>query len=113
MALNIKSPEADKLARELSNNRLQRPNHPAGYTKRDVKRLRKCLEKPQKTRFIAGHSPMDPFGSFWLHAGAIKNHHIIYSAHTDGPSVIIQTGNRFMPISFPAEPLTDLINALG
>jgi hypothetical protein len=103
----------DKLARELSNNRLQRPNHPAGYTKRDVKRLRKCLEKPQKTRFIAGHSPMDPFGSFWLHAGAIKNHHIIYSAHTDGPSVIIQTGNRFMPISFPAEPLTDLINALG
>jgi hypothetical protein len=101
-----------KLAEELSNNRLQRPNHPAGYTKRDVKKLRKCLERTQKTRLIVGHTPMDPFGSFWLHAGAIKNHHIIYSAHTEGPSVIIQTGNRFMPITFPAEPLTDLINAL-
>jgi hypothetical protein len=77
-----------KLAAELSNNRLQLPNHPGG------------------------HTPMDPFGSFWLHAGTIKNHHIIYSAHMEGPSVIIQVGNRFMPISFPAEPLSDLCNAL-
>ena len=100
-----------KLADELINNRLRRPNHPAGYTKGDVKKLRKCLERP-KTRFIVGHTPMDPFGSFWLHAGAIKNHHIIYSANNDGPSVLIQTGSRFMPISFPAEPLTDLINVL-
>ncbi len=102
-----------KLAKELSNNRMQRPNHPAGYTKGDVKRLRKSLERTPKARFIVGHTPMDPFGSFWLHAGAMKNHHIIYSAHTEGPSVIIQTGNRFMPISFPAEPLTELINALS
>ncbi len=102
-----------KLAEELINNRLRRPHHPAGYTKRDVKKLRKCLERPQKTRLVVGHTPLDPFGSFWLHAGAIKNHHIIYSAHTGGPSVLIQTGNRFMPISFPAEPLTDLINALN
>ena len=101
-----------KLAEELTNNRLRRQHHLTGYTKRDVKKLRKCLERPPKTRFIAGHTPMDPFGSFWLHAGAIKYHHIIYSAHTEGPSVLIQTGSRFMPVSFPAEPLTDLINAL-
>ncbi len=101
-----------KLANELTNNRLQRTNYPGGYSKRDVKRLRKCLERPQKTRFIVGHTPIDPFGSFWLHAGAIKNHHIIFSAQTEGPSIFIQTGNSFMPISFPAEPLTQLINDL-
>jgi len=101
-----------KLAEELTNTRLRRPNHPAGYSKGDVKKLRKCLECSPKTRFIVGHTPMDPFGSFWLHAGAIKNHHIIYSANTEGPSVLIQTGTRFMPISFPAEPLTGLINGL-
>lgn len=101
-----------KLAQELTNNRLQRTNYPGGYSKRDVKKLRKCLERPQKTRFIVGHTPIDPFGSFWLHAGAIKNHHIIYSAQTEGPSIFIQTGNSFMPISFPAEPLTELINDL-
>ncbi len=101
-----------KLAQELTNNRLQRANYPAGYSKRDVKKLRKCLDRPQKTRFIVGHTPLDPFGSFWLHAGAIKNHHIIYSAQTEGPSIFIQTGANFMPISFPAEPLTNLINEL-
>ncbi len=101
-----------KLAEELTNNRLRRTNYPAGYSKRDVKNLRKCLDRPQKTRFIVGHTPMDPFGSFWLHAGAIKNHHIIYSAQREGPSIFIQTGNSFMPISFPAEPLAQLINDL-
>jgi len=55
---------------------------------------------------------MDPFGSYWLHAGTIKNHHVIYSAHNSGASLIIRTDNSFMPISFPAEPLTDFINDL-
>ena len=32
-----------KLINELINNRLQRPNRPAGYTKGDIKRLKKCL----------------------------------------------------------------------
>ena len=104
--------ENRKLADELTNNRLQRTNYPAGYSKRDVKKLRKCLNRPPKTRFIVGHTPLDPFGSFWLHAGAIKNHHIIFSAQTEGPSIFIQTGANFMPISFPAEPLTGLINDL-
>ncbi len=104
--------EDRKLAGQLTNNRLQRTNYPAGYSKRDVKNLRKCLNRPPKTRFIVGHTPLDPFGSFWLHAGAIKNHHIIYSAQIEGPSVFIQSGANFMPISFPAEPLTDLINDL-
>ena len=104
--------DTGKLASELTNNRLQRTNYPAGYSKRDVKNLRKCLARPQKTRFIVGHTPLDPFGSFWLHAGAIKNHHIIYSAQTEGPSIFIQSGANFMPISFPAEPLTELMNDL-
>lgn len=102
----------ETLADELTKNRLQRPNHLAGYSKRDVKKFRKSMGLPQSTRFIVGHTPMDPFGSFWLHAGTIKNHHIIYSAHNDGPSVFIQTDSGFMPISFPAEPLTELINKL-
>jgi hypothetical protein len=100
------------LAVELVTTRMQRPNHLGGYTKGDVKRLRKGLELPPKTRFIVGHTPMDPFGSFWLHAGSIKNHHIIYSAHTEGPSIIIRTGDTFNPISFPTEPLIDIINDL-
>jgi predicted phosphodiesterase len=102
-----------ELANELTTNRLQRPNYLAGYAKRDVKRLRKSFNLPSpKTRLIVGHTPMDPFGSFWLHAGAIKNHHVIYSAHAQGPSIFIKVGESFMPITYPAEPLTEIINKL-
>jgi len=100
------------LMREMTNNRLQRLNYLAGYVKGDVKKLRKCFGLTPKTRLIVGHTPMDPFGSFWLHVGTIKNHHVIYSAHPQGPSLFIRTGENFMPISFPAEPLTDIINNL-
>lgn len=101
------------LALELMSTRMQLPNHLGGYTKGDVKRFRKGLGLQPKTRVIVGHTPRDPFGSSWLHAGSIKNHHIIYSAHTEGPSVIIRTGDTFNPISFPAEPLIDIINDLA
>lgn len=108
--INIK-PDS-RLAKELTKNRIQRPNHLGGYNKGDVKRFRKNLKLPAKTSFFVGHTPMDPFGSYWLNAGTIKNHHVIYSAHDDGPSIFIRTGDNFMPISFPAEPLTDFINDL-
>lgn len=108
--INI-TPES-RLAKELTKNRIQRPNNLSGYNKSDVKRFRKNLKLPAKTTFFVGHTPMDPFGSYWLNAGTIKNHHVIYSAHDDGPSIFIRTGNNFMPISFPAEPLTEFINDL-
>ena len=101
-----------QLAKELTTTRLQRPNHLSGYNKSDVKKFRKNLKLPAKTTFFVGHTPMDPFGSYWLNAGTIKNHHIIYSAHDDGPSIFIRTNDNFMPISFPTEPLTEFINDL-
>lgn len=101
------------LATELTNTRLHRPHYLTGYTKGDVKKLRKSLNLSPKTRFIVGHTPLDPFGSFWLHAANIKNHHIIYSAHSEGPSLIIRTGESFNPITFPSEPLIEIINDLG
>lgn len=100
----------EKLASELTNNRLSTPNKPAGYTKGDVKKFRKSLGLSARAEFFVGHTPMDPFGSYWINAGGIKKHHIIYSAQTEGASLIIRTKDNYMPISFPAEPLTDLIN---
>ncbi|TKB10652.1 metallophosphoesterase [Desulforhopalus sp. IMCC35007] len=101
------------LIKEMTQNRLQRSNHLGGYNKSDVKQFRKALEIAPKATFFVGHTPMDPFGSYWLNAGNIKNHHVIYSAHDDGPSIFIRTAHRFMPISFPAEPLTEFINDLN
>lgn len=104
--------EHPQLAREVVTTRMQRPHFLNGYGKGDVKRLRRSLQLSPKARLIVGHTPLDPFGSFWLHAGSIKNHHIIYSAHNEGPSLIIRTGETFNPISYPAEPLTEIISDL-
>ncbi len=109
--INIR--ENDSLAHVLTTTRLHRPHFLHGYTKSDVKKLRRSLSLPPKTVLIVGHTPMDPFGSFWLHAGNVKNHHVIYSAHSEGPSLFIRTGETFAPITFPAEPLLDIINDLN
>lgn len=100
------------LAHELVSTRLQRSHYPIGYSKRDVKKFRKNLNLPKKTIFIVGHTPLDPFGSTWKDVGTIKNHHIIYSAHVEGPSLFIGLNSIFIPVSFPAEPLSKLINKL-
>ncbi len=104
--------EHPALARDITHTRIQRPNYLAGYSKGDVKKLKKSLDLPAKSRFIVGHTPLDPFGSFWLHAGGVKNHHIIYSAHLEGPSILIKSQGYFMPITYPTEPLTSITNDL-
>ncbi len=100
-------------ANELITSRIQRTHYLGGYSKGDVKQFRKCLKLSKKTPFIVGHTPLDPFGSVWINAGGIKNHHIIYSAHTEGPALFIGLDDDLIPISFPAEPLLKLINNLS
>lgn len=102
----------DDLAREITRTRLQRANYPGGYNKSDIKRFRKTLGIEKKIPFVVGHTPLDPFGSVWKNVGAIKNHHIIFSAHQQGPAIFQQIKNELIPLSYPAEPLTQLINNL-
>lgn len=104
--------ENPELIREVTCNRLQRPNYLSGYNKSDIKRLRKVLNLPKGTPFIVGHTPLDPFSSFWKNVGTIKNHHIIYSAHQQGPAIMQRIQDKMIPLTFPAEPLTKLINDL-
>lgn len=108
--INISSNE--KLIHEIITNRVERASYMKGYNKSDVKRLRVSLNAEKGTPLIVGHTPLDPFASVWSNAGAIKGHHIIYSAHTQGPSLFIQSYKKMVPISYPWEPLTKLINKL-
>ena len=109
--INIR--ENQQLAHDLTTSRLQLANSlTSGYTKGDIKRFRAGLGLPKGARLIVGHTPLDPFGSFWKNAGAIKGHHIVYSAHKEGPSIFIVIKNKFVPISYPSEPLTKIINRL-
>ena len=102
-----------RICDEIMTNRLKRSHYLAGYDKGDVKRFRKSLQLPKRAPFVVGHTPLDPFNSFWKNAGNIKGHHIIYSAHQDGPSIFMQIKKKMIPLSYPAEPLLRIINEMS
>jgi len=108
--INIKShPE---IIRSLTSNRVKRPNYLSGYGKADIKSLRRALDKHKSVPVIVGHTPLDPFGSVWQNVGSIKNHHIVYSSHQNGPALFIRIQDRIVPLSYPAEPLSKLISKM-
>ena len=100
------------IAKELISSRLKRSNYFAGYGKSDVKRFRKSLKLSKATPFIVGHTPLDGTGSIWIDAGEIKNHFILYSGRPEGPALLVEINNRIMPLSYPAEPLINIIGKM-
>ncbi len=105
--------EHPKTVKEILTNRLKRSHYLAGYDKKDVKRFRSSLDLPKKATLVVGHTPLDPFNSFWKNAGNIKGHHIIYSGHLDGPSLFMQVRGKMIPLTYPAEPLLKIINEMS
>jgi hypothetical protein len=99
-----------KICHEILTNRVMRSHYLAGYEKRDVKQFRSSLKLSKKTPFVVGHTPLDPFHSFWKNAGNIKGHHILYSGRQVGPCVLLQIRKKMIPLSYPAEPLAKIIN---
>jgi hypothetical protein len=100
------------LINDITTKRVQRQHHLQGYNKKDVKRFRKIFNLPKGTPFIVGHTPLDPFGSYWRDVGGIKNHHIIYSGHQEGAEALLLDGTQVIPLEFPAEPVTKLIEKI-
>lgn len=105
--------ERPDLIKAITTNRVKRPHALNGYNKKDVRRFRKTLEMPKGSPFIVGHTPMDPFGSYWTNVGNIKNHHIIYSGHQEGSVALLIAGKQPVPLQFPAEPTTKVIEKIS
>jgi energy-coupling factor transporter ATP-binding protein EcfA2 len=97
---------------ELINNRIYRPNRPAGYTNGDIKRFRKTLKVPSGFPVIVGHTLVDHVNSVWLNAGGFQGHHIIYGSQPDWIAAFTRIGDHLTPLSYPAEPLVSLVNSM-
>ncbi len=108
--INIR--ENKTIADELLKNRLKRPHYLSGYGKKEIKALRQILDAEKSTPVIVGHTPLDPFGTIWQNVGSIKNHHIIYSSHQNGPGLFVRIRGKMIPLSYPYEPLVRLINKM-
>jgi len=101
-----------RLILELTNNRLQRPNRPLGYRRRDVKRFRRCLGLDPDTPLIVGHTPIDREQTLWLNVDGIANHHVLFSASPDQVGVFTRVGDAMVPLRYPVDAMTSVINAL-
>jgi hypothetical protein len=97
---------------ELINNRLRRPNRPQGYGRSDVKHFRRALQLDKGTPFIVGHTPIDRQGTLWLNVDGIANHHVLFSANPDQVGVFTRVDDVMVPLVYPVDALTPIINRL-
>ena len=100
------------LSRELQWNRLRRTGRPDGYAKKDVKRFRKALDVEKETPFIVSHTPLSRTGAFWIDAGDIAAHHIMFSANPERLAIFLGSGGEMVPLEYPGEPLLAVANSL-
>ena len=100
------------LIKELTCNRLYAPNRPAGYTKGDVKRLRKTLDLAEDAELFVGHTPLTRHDTLWLDVAGIKNHHVVFSGNRPWIGVFTRIGDRLVPLRYRSEHLLPIVNSL-
>ena len=98
------------LIQEVINNRMRSTNRPSGYSKGDIKRLRKCLDVSTDTPVIVGHTVISSDETIWEDVGGIDNHTVLYSSDSKWVGVMIQINNKLYPFVYPAEPLSQLFD---
>lgn len=111
MLINIHKYPA--LINEVTCNRLQRPNRPAGYTKGDVKRFRKTLKLGGKAELFVGHTPLTRHDTIWSNVGGIEHHDVVFSGNIPWIGVYTSTDGEMIPLRYRAETLLPVINSMG
>ena len=101
------------LISELTSNRLRRPNRPLGYSGRNVAKFRHSLHLDPATPLIVGHTPIDNEATVWLNVDGIENHHVLFSACPDNVGVFARVGGKMIPLIYPVDALSSMINALA
>ncbi len=112
LELLINARQLPGLAKELTCNRMYAPNRPAGYTKGDVKRLRKSLDLDKEADLFVGHTPLNRTETIWSNVGGIDNHHVVFSGNQPWIGVFTRINGHFTPLSYQSEPLLPLLNQL-
>ncbi len=100
------------LIEEVTCNRLYGPNRPSGYTKGDVKRLRKSLGLDKDADLFVGHTPQNRTETLWTDVAGIPNHHVVFSGNSPWIGIFTRMHGQFIPLRYRGEHLLPRINAL-
>jgi len=101
-----------KLQHQLTHRRLRRPQSPEGYSRGDVERFRRRLGLQPDAPLIVGHTPLGSDACLWLDAGGIPGHHVVFGAYSKWIGTLTRIGRHLMPMRFPVEPMTSILNQL-
>ncbi len=104
--------EHPRLMHQLTWNRLQSVSTPTGYSKANVKALKKALELKKPSALIVSHNPPPGEEAVWLNFGGVKRHHLVYSAKRSRLALFTRINGRMVPLTYRAEPLVELANRL-
>jgi len=110
MLINIHKYPA--LIRDVTCNRLYRPNRPAGYTKGDVRRFRHTLKLGGKAELFVGHTPLTRHDTLWSNVGGIEHHDVVFSGNIPWIGVYTRIKNQMIPLKYRLESLLKTINSL-
>ncbi len=99
-----------KLEHELTHNRIRRGQSPSGYGRGDIAAFRKRLGLEANAPILAGHTPLSNDGTLWINAGGIPNHHVLLGSHPDWAGLMTRVGKHLLPMLYPSEPLTAVLN---
>lgn len=100
------------LIREVTCNRISRPNRPAGYTKGDVKRFRNTLKLGGKAELFVGHTPLTRHDTLWSNVGGIEHHDVVFSGNIPWIGVYTSANGEMIPLRYRAESLLKVINEM-
>ncbi len=100
------------LIKDVTTNRLYRPNRPAGYTKGDVKRFRNALQLEGKAELFVGHTPLTRHDTLWSNVGGIEHHDVVFSGNTPWIGVYTRVNGQMIPLRYRSEAVLEKINAL-
>jgi hypothetical protein len=100
------------LMKEVTCNRLSRPNRPAGYTKGDVKRFRNTLKLGGKAELFVGHTPLTRHDTLWSNVGGIEHHDVVFSGNVPWIGVYTSSNGEMIPLRYRAEYLLQVINRM-
>jgi len=100
------------LIRDVTCNRLYRPNRPGGYTKGDVKRFRNALNLAGKAELFVGHTPLTRHDTLWSNVGGIEHHDVVFSGNIPWIGVYTRSKDQMIPLRYRSEALLMLINKI-
>ncbi len=94
----------------LTHSRVRCPHSSNGYGRGDIVRFRERLGLDADAAILVGHTPLSSDDTLWPDAMGIQNYHVLLGSHPQWAGLFTRVGKHLLPLRYPSEPLTAVLN---